>query len=302
MMPEPEHGFAESVQPISDEPVTDAVSHVREGSRETSIPLEQCAQEGISMTFDGVDLVPVAERVAFAVTCAADGDFGALRFLLSRAQVGDPTAFNFLQGRLHAGYTPVLAFLVRCVRDRNELAFEFLYRNFAPGIRVYLRGRIGNARVAEEITQDTFLQVWKELPRANDETETKFKSWLYTIASHLSADYFRNPKRSQAQTQSLEELTEDGLATIPSTEGPEEYIVERDVIKEALESLPPQQCKALCMEAYVNLPQREKAKRLGVAEGTFSSIVSRGRKAVKRKRKHILSESEVLEGEGPTNG
>ncbi len=301
MMPEPAHDFTQSGLPVPDELVADAVSRARDGGRETMAFLMQCAQEGSAMAFIGVvDLVPVAERVAFAATCAASGNSAALRFLLSRAQAGDRTAFAFLQGRLRAGHSFVLAFLVGCARGREEFAFEFLYRNFAPGLRAYLRGRIGDASVAEEIAQDAFSRVWTELPKANDETETKFKSWLYRIATNLSNDYFRSTKHSQVQMQSFEELTEDGLPTVPSTEGPEEYVAERELTKQALELVTPEQRDVILMEAYLNLSQREKAKRLGIAESTFSSSLSRGRKELERKRKHLLSELDMPEGRGPT--
>ena len=100
--------------------------------------------------------------------------------------------------------------------------------------------------------------------------------------------------------QSFEELTEDGLPTVPSIEGPEEYVAERELLEQALELVTPEQRDTILMEASLNLSQREKAKRLGIAESTFSSSLSRGRKELERKRKHLLSESDMPERKGPT--
>jgi len=52
----------------------------------------------------------------------------------------------------------------------------------------------GNREDAEDITQETFLKVWKSLKRYNP--ETAFRAWLFTVARNTASDFLRKRKKS----------------------------------------------------------------------------------------------------------
>jgi RNA polymerase sigma-70 factor (ECF subfamily) len=64
----------------------------------------------------------------------------------------------------------------------DEVEFKKIFNNWYKPIRNYLYYKTGDAEVAEDITQDTFLKVWEK--RNNVKTET-IKALLYTIANNL---------------------------------------------------------------------------------------------------------------------
>jgi RNA polymerase sigma-70 factor (family 1) len=64
----------------------------------------------------------------------------------------------------------------------DEVEFKKIFNNWYKPIRNYLYYKTGDAEVAEDITQDTFLKVWEK--RDNIKTET-IKALLYTIANNL---------------------------------------------------------------------------------------------------------------------
>jgi RNA polymerase sigma-70 factor (ECF subfamily) len=297
-MSKPEHDSTESAWPVPEALLADAVNRLQGGDRSSLDFLKQCAQEGSCMAFDAVvEQIPTAERVAFAVGYALSGNYAALCFLLTRAQVGDRTAFAFLQGRLREGNRIILSFLVRRAQEHDEAAFTFHYENFKRGLNRYLTGRVGDRDVASGLTQDAFTRAWQELPKSGEETREKFKAWLYRIATNLSVDYFR---RARVLMQSLEELEENGTLSIPSAEGPENFVGEKELVQQAFQEVKPRHRDALFVETYLNRSQGEKAQLLEVNENTFSGFVSRGRKELLEALERLVNESETLEGKGPT--
>jgi len=53
-------------------------------------------------------------------------------------------------------------------------------------------GYVKNAAEAEDVTQEVFVKVWKNLKKFNN--KYKFKSWVYTIAKNSSLDYLKKRK------------------------------------------------------------------------------------------------------------
>jgi RNA polymerase sigma-70 factor (ECF subfamily) len=65
--------------------------------------------------------------------------------------------------------------------DRHlKPVFNFVYR------------LCGSKIEAEDITQDTFLKVWKKIKKYNG--QNSFKTWLYIIARNTTIDYLRKKK------------------------------------------------------------------------------------------------------------
>lgn len=235
----------------------------------------------------------------------------AIDLLLKRVQVGDDIASAFFQESLTTGDSFTLSLLVERSKQRNDIAFRFLYEYYWPPIFTHIALMIkGNHEIARELTQETFLKAWKELPKTNEETSHKFKAWLYKIASNLIHDYFRQPSQSQPFTKSLEregigrgnEIANNGRTgrKPPSMEGPENIICENEFVKEALSQVKPCYREALWLEAFFNGTQAEKARQLHIREGTFSGYVHRGREELKAAYRRLAKAIEVQE-EGGTN-
>ncbi len=56
----------------------------------------------------------------------------------------------------------------------------------------FVFGLVGNDSAAEDITQDVFVKVWKNLKKYDD--KYSFKTWLFSIARNTVIDYFRKKK------------------------------------------------------------------------------------------------------------
>ncbi|MCX6789783.1 MAG: sigma-70 family RNA polymerase sigma factor, partial [Candidatus Gribaldobacteria bacterium] len=74
----------------------------------------------------------------------------------------------------------------------DEEALEFLVRRYLKPIYSFVCRNVGDADVAEDITQETFVKMWKNLKKFDQ--QKNFKSWLFTIAKNSSIDFLRKKK------------------------------------------------------------------------------------------------------------
>jgi len=74
---------------------------------------------------------------------------------------------------------------------------------------------VGDRREAEDLTQETFMKMWKALSRFD--TEKNFKTWIFAIARNTAIDYLRKKKpilfsRLNSENDEGETRFEDNLA------------------------------------------------------------------------------------------
>lgn len=82
--------------------------------------------------------------------------------------------------------------LVEQIRLGNEDAAEELINRYYTSVLRYCRRHCFNAEKAEDLTQETFLKLFKNL--SGYQGKRKFKAYLYTIANHLCIDESRKIK------------------------------------------------------------------------------------------------------------
>ncbi|MFN9707434.1 MAG: RNA polymerase sigma factor [Planctomycetota bacterium] len=85
--------------------------------------------------------------------------------------------------------------------DRRQL-FEALVRDHATALHVFLRARIRDPGLADDVFQDTLVMAWRQLDRFDP--QRSFGQWLRGIARNLVRQHHRKPVREQF-------LADDGL-------------------------------------------------------------------------------------------
>ena len=96
--------------------------------------------------------------------------------------------------------------LIQSILSGDENAFSDLFRKHQKRIHAFVWRKIGDFHIAEEITQDTFLQAHKKL--SSLENPSQFVGWLYVIADRLCTAWLRKKKLA---IQSLETISEEAL-------------------------------------------------------------------------------------------
>jgi len=79
--------------------------------------------------------------------------------------------------------------LARRARAGSVRSFEELARRYKRRLFVYLRPRVGSDEDAEDLVQETFLKLYRNI--GSYDPEFRFSTWLYTSAGRLAIDAFR---------------------------------------------------------------------------------------------------------------
>ena len=85
--------------------------------------------------------------------------------------------------------------LVRRARDGDEAAFGELLERHQSRVYHHALRMMGNPQDAEEVLQDTFVQVFKNLDRF--EERSRFSTWIYRIATNESLMKLRKAHRKR---------------------------------------------------------------------------------------------------------
>jgi RNA polymerase sigma factor (sigma-70 family) len=153
----------------------------------------------------------------------------------------------------------------------------------------------GNQQDAEDLTQETFVRVFRSLA---DYTPGTFEGWLHRITTNLFLDMVRRRARLR-----MEGLPEDS-DRLPGG-GPEPEQVFSDthldpVLQAALDELAPEFRAAVVLCDVEGLSYEEIGATLGVKLGTVRSRIHRGRAALRAalERHRAASAAHPLAGVG----
>jgi RNA polymerase sigma-70 factor (ECF subfamily) len=122
--------------------------------------------------------------------------------------------------------------LVEVVRSKDkELFFEVVNR-YQNKIFAYITRLVGDRSEAEDLTQEVFIKVYKNL--FGFDVKRKFSSWIYRIAHNESVNYLK--KKSYFRVLSIEQ-NEFLKNTMTSTENLIEKIIQKESSKKIKELL-----------------------------------------------------------------
>jgi RNA polymerase sigma-70 factor (ECF subfamily) len=157
------------------------------------------------------------------------------------------------------------------------MALALLYRRFAPGLLEYLRRVLQVDSDAEDVLHETFLRIFSG--KGAYEGRGRFKAWLFTVATHLVRDRW---KQSQRRSELLA-MAAEALAAAP-TPSPMDAVATRELlerIESALADLPPTYVMAFHLRLRENFSYRDMATICEESEGTLRSRVHHSVKRVR---------------------
>jgi len=225
--------------------------HIVDVVREPVVPAENAVRAGLN------DSVPAAER---------GGDIDPAGAL----PMSGMAAFDATEGKAAMPSWEAL------VREHGDRVYRLAYR------------LSGNAQDAEDLTQETFIRVFRSLQKYQPGT---FEGWLHRITTNLFLDMVRRRNRIR-----MEALPED-YDRVPS-DGPSPEQVYHDArlapdLQSALDSLAPDFRAAVVLCDIEGLSYEEIGATLGVKLGTVRSRIHRGRQAI---REYLSEHSEDTVG------
>lgn len=150
--------------------------------------------------------------------------------------------------------------------------FKYIYDQYFDVIRNYIYYRSGNAELATDIAQETFIKVWE---KQFEYKEGQIKALLYKIAS----DYFINHLRHKKITE--ENITELKFRMIDSNAEDEEMDVLKVKYEKALAKLPEKQRIVFLMNKMGNYTYKEISDDLNLSVKAIEKRMSKAIKMLK---------------------
>ena len=181
--------------------------------------------------------------------------------------------------------------LLQRIVERDKDALDALYGRYATPVYSLALHMLKQPPLAEEVTQDVFLNIWLKAASFNADRGQP-RSWIMSVAHHRVVDVIRSRRRTALVTdpegyETLERLPSGGA----SVESQVQQNLDRERIMQALATLPDSQREVILMAYYEGYSQSEMADRLGQPLGT---IKTRVRLAMQKLRSALQEDDDEL--------
>ncbi|MDE0469546.1 MAG: RNA polymerase sigma factor [Candidatus Poribacteria bacterium] len=174
--------------------------------------------------------------------------------------------------------------LIQRILEGDDAAFACLVRKYQKRVHALAWRKIGDFHIAEDITQETFLQVYRKL--ATLKNPSQFPGWLYVITNRCCLAWLR---KKRIQTQSVEEIDmaiADGTSYssyVATKQAESAAETKRELVKNLLAKLKESDRTVVTLYYFGEMTYEEIGAFLGMSADT---VRMRVRRALQRLKKH----------------
>ncbi len=161
----------------------------------------------------------------------------------------------------------------------DDAAFTALVRKYEKQVHAFVRRRVRDYHIAEEITQDTFLRVYQKLGTLRD--PNRFSGWLYMIATRC---FLTRLTEKRVPMESLEAMNSAEIEALfyaqYMAEQTEKLATEkqREVVEYLLQKLPSRERTVVALHYLSEMTCEEIGDFLDISPNTVKSQLHRARK------------------------
>jgi RNA polymerase sigma-70 factor, ECF subfamily len=169
------------------------------------------------------------------------------------------------------------------VRDDVAGAFEELVERYQHRLVAVMHHLVGSAEEAEDLAQEVFLRIYRS--RKKYRPQSKFSTWLFTIANNLALNSLRSRQRKPVvplptrDSGPLGPRPAEHLVTDRGS-GPVRRVEREElaaVIRQALEGLNERQRMAVVLNKFEDMNYAEIAEVMALTTKAVKSLLSRAR-------------------------
>jgi RNA polymerase sigma-70 factor (ECF subfamily) len=170
--------------------------------------------------------------------------------------------------------------LMQLVQDGDPRAFEAVYERHGGAAFSLAYRMVGNRVVAEDVTQEAFLSIWRSRSRYQRERGS-VRTWVLGIVHHRTIDALRRNlvhERRRASAEGIEEREE-------APERTDVEVVRRDearTVRTVLDSLPAEQCRVIELAYFGGFTHTQIAEMLKMPVGTVKGRMRLGLDKMRR--------------------
>lgn len=184
--------------------------------------------------------------------------------------------------------------LIGAYLQGNEKSFEILLSRNQDRVFGYIISKVKNYDLANDIFQDVFIKVIKQLKKGAYNEEGKFLPWVLTISHNLVIDHFRRNKKMPTISESSTKHEDfDIFSIIKQTDNNIEDVLIKEQVEESLvhvvKLLPAEQRDVLEKRIFVGMSFKDIAEKENIS---INTALGRMRYALINLRK-LIAEKEI---------
>ena len=179
--------------------------------------------------------------------------------------------------------------LVAAAIDGDAEAFAALFRSTVSIVHRFLQSRCGDAALAEDLTQDTFIRAMRAITTSFRGGSSEFIAWVVRIARNRFLDHVKSGRVRW-------EVAVDSVPVTVATVNPEHDVlatIEGVDLRRALSRLTTEQQEVILLRFLQGLQIAEVATVTGRSEGAVKALQFRALRALQK----ILVEEGLAPGE-----
>ena len=173
--------------------------------------------------------------------------------------------------------------LIQRILEGDDAAFACLVSKYQKRVHTLAWRKVGDFHIAEDITQETFLQVYRKLQTLKDPNQ--FPGWLYVIANRRCLAWLR---KKRIQTQPLEEMDitmaekRSYSRHVAAEQAESAAETKRELVKNLLAKLNESDRTIITLYYFGEMTYAEISEFLGVSVNTVAKRVKRARERLKK--------------------
>ena len=168
--------------------------------------------------------------------------------------------------------------LIDEVGKGNQAAFDILFSKYNNKLYASLLAFTKSQELAEDLTQKTFIRVWKKIETFRG--DSSLFTWIYRIAINLAKNEFSS---KQAKNQGITDNIDDTYDLESSVSSPESHAIETESMQAVMDfiaSLPTDLREAISLREFDGKSYEEIAQITGSPIGTVRSRIFRAREEI----------------------
>ena len=173
------------------------------------------------------------------------------------------------------------ATLIHYINQRQEMALRELYRRYGRLLFSIAYHMLDNRETAEEITLDVLVRVWERGHTYNPK-KASLRTWLVQLTRNRTIDKLRHERiRLEKDSLSWDNRWLEQLAGETPLETEIDHQLEREAVRQAVDTLSPPQQTVLTLAYFRGMTQREIAAQLNEPLGTVKGRIRAAMKQLK---------------------
>ncbi|GAA4270974.1 RNA polymerase sigma factor [Aquimarina gracilis] len=177
-------------------------------------------------------------------------------------------------------------YYINQVLEGQVNAFSVLVERYQSLVYTVVYRMIKNKELAEEVSQDSFIKAYKSLSKYRG--DSKFSTWLYTIAYRKSLDAIKANKR-MITSELIEEINEGEIELVTDALNYLQAKERKEIISDSIMQLPQDEAVIITLYYFEEKSVKEIVEIVGLTADNVKIKLYRSRKKLYSILQHHIS-------------